>query len=161
MLHRRDAMIRFGLGGLTLSGLLGAGQATAAPASRSKAKSCIYLFLWGGPPQQDMWDMKPDAPQGIRSQFQPIRTNIPGITICEHMPGLAKQMDKIAIVRSLSHPSNVHEPSVYYMMTGHQDPTLVVPRNHRKRSDFPNVGSVSAYFTPPGDVPASFTVPRP
>jgi hypothetical protein len=160
MLHRRDAMIRLGLGALALPGLLSAERAAASPA-RHKAKSCIYLFLWGGPPQQDLWDMKPDAPQGVRSLFQPIRTNVPGVTVCDQMPLLARHMDKVAVVRSLSHASNNHEPSVYHMLTGRQDPTLVVPRNQRKRSDFPGAGSVVAYFSPPGDLPASVTVPRP
>ena len=78
MLHRRDAMIRLGLsalGALTLPGLLRAEQAAGvAPVAghRATAKSCILLYLWGGPPQQDMWDLKPDAPEGIRSQFSPI-----------------------------------------------------------------------------------------
>src|SRR5262249_39214641 len=148
---------------LTLPGLLGAHQAAgAAPVLQglnsgrsAKAKSCIYLFLWGGPPQQDMWDMKPDAPQGIRSQFQPMRTVVPGIDICDQMPLLAQQMDKVAIVRSVTHQSNNHEPSVYHMLTGRQNPTLVVPRNQRRRTDFPNLGSVVSYFSSPGDLPAS------
>ena len=70
MLHRRDAMIRLGqlgLGALTLPRLLGDESARAESSARGTARSCIYLFLWGGPPQQDLWDMKPDAPQGIRS----------------------------------------------------------------------------------------------
>ncbi|HEX5273365.1 MAG TPA: DUF1501 domain-containing protein, partial [Gemmataceae bacterium] len=137
MLHRRDAMIRLGLGAVGLPGLLGAGRAAAAPETPRRAKSCIYLFLWGGPPQQDLWDMKPDAPQGVRSQFRPIRTSVPGVTVCDQMPLLARHMDKVAVVRSLSHGSNNHEPSVYHMLTGRQDPTLVVPRNQRKRTDFP------------------------
>ena len=67
MLHRRDAMLRLGqlgLGALTLPGLL---QAQTTARGSGRARSCILLYLWGGPPQQDMWDMKPDAPQGIRS----------------------------------------------------------------------------------------------
>jgi hypothetical protein len=160
MLHRRDAMIRLGFGALGLPALLAAGRAGAAPARR-RAKSCIYLFLWGGPPQQDLWDMKPDAPQGVRSLFQPIRTNVPGVTVCDQMPLLAQQMDKVAVVRSLSHNSNNHEPSVYHMLTGRQDPTLVVPRNQRKRTDFPGASSVAAYFSPAADLPPAVTVPRP
>jgi hypothetical protein len=163
MLDRRDAMIRLGelgLGALTLPGLLGT-PASAAPARRGKARSCIYIFLWGGPPQQDLWDMKPEAPAGIRSLFKPIRTAVPGIDICDQMPLLAKHTDKVAIVRSLTHPSNVHEASVYHMLTGRPNPTLAVPRNFRKRSDFPNVGSVVSNFSKPGAVPASVTVPRP
>jgi hypothetical protein len=165
MLNRRDAMIRLGqlgLGSLTLPGLLGGQTAAASPASGGgKAKSCIYLFLWGGPPQQDLWDLKPDAPQGIRSLFRPIRTRVAGIDICDQMPLLAVHTDKVALLRSLTHPSNVHEPSVYHVLTGKQNPTLIVPRNQRRRTDFPNLGSVVAHFSPLGDLPASVTVPRP
>src|SRR5438874_316809 len=166
MLNRRDAMMRLGrlgLGALTLPQLLGheAALAAAPGGSKSKQRSCIYVFLWGGPPQQDMWDMKPDAPQGIRSLFQPIDTVVPGLRICDQMPLLAKHTDKLAIVRSLTHNSDVHEASVYHMLTGKQNPTLVVPRNRRNRNDFPNLPSVVSYFTPPGELPASVTVPRP
>ena len=168
MLYRRDAMIRLGqlgLGALSLPGLLGAEKAQAILSNqrqrRNKAKSCIFLFLWGGPPQQDMWDMKPDAPAGIRSIFQPIRTVVPGIDICDQMPLLAQVTDKIALVRSMSHPSNVHEASVYHTLTGKQNPTLISPRNFRRRTDFPNFGSVISRLQPPGVMPASVTIPRP
>ena len=164
MLHRRDAMIRLGqlgLGALTLPGLLGAEKAPPVRPAGRRAKSCIYVFLWGGPPQQDMWDMKPDAPQGIRSLFRPIRTAVPGIDICDQMPLLARHTDKVALVRSLTHPSNVHEASVYHLLTGRQNPTLISPRNFRRRTDFPNFGSVLSYFSEPGVMPASVTLPRP
>ena len=174
MLHRRDAMLRLGqmgLGALTLPGLLQA-ETTASsdspslsdfrsPATRRRAKSCIYLFLWGGPPQQDLWDLKPDAPERVRSLFAPIRTNVPGMHICEHMPRLARHMDKVALVRSLTHNSNEHEPSVYRMLTGKYDMPFSVPRNQRTRGQFPFVGSVAANFTPAGAMPACVTIPRP
>src|SRR5262249_22880572 len=111
MLNRRDAMMRLGqlgLGALGLPALL-----QAAPVStprRGRAKSCVYVFLWGGPPQQDMWTLKPDSPPGFRGEFRPIHTPVPGITICEQMPRLARHMNKGAIIRSLTHPSTVHEP---------------------------------------------------
>jgi hypothetical protein len=155
---------QFGLGALTLPGLLDAEQGHARPAlaaPKSKARSCIYLFLWGGPPQQDLWDMKPDAPAGIRSQFRPIRTVVRGIDVCDQMPLLARHTDKVAVVRSLTHSSNVHEPSVYHMLTGKQDMALTVPRNQRTRMHFPNVGSALSYFVEPGVLPASVTIPRP
>lgn len=166
MLHRRDAMMRlgqFGLGSLSLSGLLRAEQTRReSPAVRTpSAKSCILIYLWGGPPQQDMWDMKPLAAEGIRSQFQPIPTVVPGIDVCEHMPLFARHTDKTAIIRSLTHDSNNHEPSVYRTLTGRINNTLVVPRNQRNRNDFPNIGSVVSYFTPLGAMPASVTIPRP
>ena len=84
MLHRRDAMIRLGtagLGALALPNLLRAERTSAKAQPAGRAKSCILLYLWGGPPQQDMWDLKPDAPEGIRSQFEPIDTVTPGIRI--------------------------------------------------------------------------------
>jgi hypothetical protein len=163
MLHRRDAMLRlgqYGLGALTLPGLLEA-RARERDHGSGKAKSCILVFLWGGPPQQDLWDMKPDAPAGIRSLFAPIRTRVPGIHVCDQMPRLAKHTDKVAIVRSLTHPSNEHEAGVYHMLTGKPNPRLRVPTNQRNRRDFPNVAAVVSHFTPPGAVPASVTIPQP
>src|SRR6478609_2348221 len=68
--------------GLTLPRLLES-QAAAA-ATRARAKSCIFIFLEGGPPQQDMWDPKPDAPEEIRGPFAPISTSVPGTTFTEH-----------------------------------------------------------------------------
>src|SRR5438132_5556505 len=106
MLNRRDAMIRLGqigAGAFTLPALLGANQAVSSGnQTRRHAKSCIYIFLWGGPPQQDLWDLKPDAADGIRSQFRPIHTRAPGIAICDQMPRLARHMDKVAVIRSLT-----------------------------------------------------------
>ncbi len=165
MLHRREAMLRLGqigLGALTLPGLLDSDRARATPpARRGRARSCILLFLWGGPPQQDMWDLKPGAPEGMRSLFRPIHTAVPGIHLCDLMPLTARHTDKIGFIRSMSHPSNVHEPSVYHTLTGQQNPTLVVPRNQRRRTDFPNFGGVLSYFTPPTNMPACVTIPRP
>ncbi|MEQ8785748.1 MAG: DUF1501 domain-containing protein [Pirellulaceae bacterium] len=170
MLHRRDAMIRLGqlgLGALTLPGLLRARSATAAEtpsgfvASGGKAKSCILIYLWGGPPQMDLWDPNPEAPDGIRSLYQPISTNAPGIYVSEQMPRFARHADKTAIIRTLSHDSDVHEASVYRTLTGRTDPSLRVPRNMRKRSDAPNLGSVAAHFLQRAGAPGAVTIPRP
>ena len=164
MLHRRDAMLRLGqlgLGALSLPDLLAPARGDTGPRTGGRAKACIYVFLWGGPPQQDLWDMKPDAPAGIRSLFRPIRTRVPGLDVCDQMPLLARHTDKVAVVRSVTHNSSVHEASVYHMLTGRQDPTLISPRNQRKRSEFPFFGSVVSHFTPPGALPACVTVPRP
>src|SRR5262245_58427257 len=173
LLHRREAMLRLGqvgLGALTLPGLLNVEQArgagpradsSAGLRTRGPAKSCILLYLWGGPSQQDMWDMKPETPQGIRSIFQPIRSVVPGIHLCEHLPRLAQHTDKVAFIRSMTHPSTVHEPSVYYTLTGKVNNTLVSPRNMRRRSDFPMVGSIVAALRPSGAMPGTVTIPRP
>jgi hypothetical protein len=173
MLNRRDAMIglgQFGLGALTLSGLLRAHSASAAtPVTPPKvgglggrAKSCILVFLWGGPPQQDMWDMKPDAPEGIRSLFKPIRTAASGIEVSDQMPLTAKVTDRLTLVRSVTHGSDIHEPSVYRMLTGETDPALVIPKNDRRRSHFPGPGGIISCLKPAaGNVPSSVTIPRP
>jgi hypothetical protein len=172
MLNRRDAMMglgQIGLGSLTLPGLLQAEKAQAAGPSLARstrgagpAKACILIFLWGGPPQQDMWDMKPDAPDGIRSQFKPIETNADGIRICDQMPLTAKVCDRLTIVRSVTHGSDVHEPSVYHMLTGQVDPTMVIPRNNRRRTHWPGPGAVVSCLRPSAaSVPSSVTLPRP
>lgn len=171
MLHRRDAMIRLGqvgLGALTLPALLRQEKAHAvgrrAPhlvQTPGKAKSCILIYLWGGPPQMDMWDPNPEAPVGVRSLFAPIDTVVPGIQISEGMPLFAKHTDKTAIIRSYTHESNNHEPSVYRTLTGDIDNTLAVPRNNRTRKFFPNLQGVVSAFTPLQSMPASVTVPRP
>jgi len=168
MLHRRDAMMRLGqmgLGALTLPQLLQAEsdrrRVQSALTGSGKAKACILVYLWGGPPQQDTLDPKPEAPEGIRGLFPPIDTAVPGIQICDQLPLLAQQTDKTAIIRSLSHPSNNHEPSVYHTLTGRVNNTLAVPRNARNRRDFPTLGSIVGYFSPPGSLPASVTIPRP
>jgi hypothetical protein len=169
MLHRRDAMLRlgqFGLGALTLPQLLQADRARAASKSSTRrngppARSCILIYLWGGPPQQDLWDLKPQSPSRMRSHFQPIPTAVPGIDVCEHLPNFARHTDKVAIVRSLTHDSNNHEPSVYRTLTGRINNTLVVPRNQRNRLDGPNLGAIVSAFSEPGVLPAAVTIPRP
>ena len=86
-------------------------------------KRCILLFMWGGPAQQETWDMKPDAPQEIRGEFQPISTKVAGIQICEHFPQLAQRTDKLAIVRSMTHGNVDHTTATHFLLTG-QPPTL-------------------------------------
>src|SRR5213075_3110128 len=87
-----------GLGGLTLPQLL---QAEAQSGVLRSHKAVIMIFLPGGPSHQDIFDLKMDAPSEIRGEFKPISTSVPGIQICEHLPKLAKLIDKTAIIRSL------------------------------------------------------------
>src|SRR5437773_372702 len=98
---RRDCL-RFGVGGaLGLLAARAASPARADGAGRSfgRAKSCILVYLFGGPSHIDIWDMKPDAPPEIKGEFKPIATNVPGIRITEHLPRLAQMADQYAIVR--------------------------------------------------------------
>jgi hypothetical protein len=169
MLHRRDALLRLGtigLGGLTLPRLIQAEQSRATAGAQklhatATAKSCILVYLWGGPPQQETFDPKLDAPEGIRSQFDATDTVVPGVRICDQLPQIARHTNKLAIIRSYTHPSNIHEVGVNYTLTGRFKDGLAVPRNLRNRSDFPTVGSVVSYFSPPSALPAAVTIPRP
>jgi hypothetical protein len=97
---RRDFLIVGGsiASGLTLSSLL---RAEAHQGIGHTHKSLINIFLPGGPPHQDLWDLKPDAPAEIRGEFKPINTNVTGIQICELLPKLASIMDKLVVVRSI------------------------------------------------------------
>ena len=150
-----------GMGALALPGLLQAQKATGGNGTGGKAKSVILIYLWGGPPQMDMWDPNPEATSGIRSLFKPIRTKVPGIHVSEAMPLFAKWTHKTAIIRSLTHDSNEHGNSVYYTLTGHKDKTKTFGRNKRSRKDWPSMGSVLAGLHPLEGMPATVTIPRP
>src|SRR6267378_4191466 len=98
-------------------GLLGLGMnhvealraATPPDAPRGgRARACIYIFLSGGLAQHESFDLKPDAPAGVRGEFQPTSTSTPGIQICEHLPGLARRSQHWSVLRSLTHPTNGH-----------------------------------------------------
>ena len=101
------------LGGLALPQLLRAEEQSGV---RTAHKSVIMVFLSGGPPHQDMVDLKTDAPADIRGEFNPIRTNVPGLDICEHLPRLAQMMDRFAVIRSLVGSEGHH--SAYQCVTG-------------------------------------------
>jgi hypothetical protein len=87
-----------GLGGLSLADVL---RLRAQAATRTKVRSVIMVCLAGGPSHMDMYDMKPGAPADYRGEFKPIKTNVPGFDICEHMPRQAKIADKLALVRTV------------------------------------------------------------
>ena len=78
----------------------------------------IVILLSGGLGQHDSFDMKPEAPDGMRGEFKPIATAVPGIRMCEHLPGLAARAGKLAIVRSMSHPEGNHLLAVHRVLTG-------------------------------------------
>jgi hypothetical protein len=112
----------------------------------SHARSCILVYLLGGPPHLDMWDLKPDAPAEIRGPFQPIATETPGLKICEHLPRLARLSNQYAIVRSVSHHNHNHTPMIYYSLTGRdvEQPQMDNDVRPPERNDFPHLGAVMA-----------------
>ncbi len=130
----------------------GAGPVTG-PAGPGPARSLLFISLFGGPSHQDVWDLKPEAPAEIRGEFKPIRTNVAGIEICEHLPKLARMADRYSLVRSVSHADNGHGSAMSACFTGYPHPlpnTNPIPTPN----DFPAYGSVLALLKPPsGPVP--------
>src|SRR5712692_9602664 len=128
--------------GLGLPQLLQARTANSQAASNAgaqpRAKACILLFMWGGPAHQDTWDPKPSAPVEYRGEFRPISTIVPGIQIGEHLPRLARRMDKLALIRSMTHPEVDHLSGTHFLLTGR-----AVPRSRAPFSeDWPSYGAV-------------------
>ena len=112
-----------GVAGLSLAQLLRgeksarAATAVAAPSS-GRARSCIVLFLMGGPPQHSTWDPKPNAPAEVRGEFAPIATTVPGMQIGELLPKTATLAEHLCLLRAMRTGDNAHSSSGYYMMTG-------------------------------------------
>src|SRR5579871_2242816 len=129
-----------GLGGLTLPELL---RSEAAAGVRSSQKSVIFIYLVGGPPHQDMFDLKPDAPKEIAGPWRPVATNVPGIQICEAFPRLARIMDQLVIVRSLV--GNQADHDAVQVFNGHH------PRKPAASGGWPQLGSVVARLQGPTD----------
>lgn len=142
---RREFLRAGGLGllGLNLPTFLNA-QVRSAPvlaptASFGKAKACILLFMWGGPAQQETWDLKPEAPDQVRGEFKPIETNVPGLMISEHFPRLATRADKLAVIRSVHHRDVNHTTATHELLTGHPIPR---PGGGLMNEDWPHYGAV-------------------
>jgi hypothetical protein len=136
-----------------------AGDRNLTPAF-GKAKSCVLVCLFGGPSHIDTFDLKPDAPSGIRGEFKPIATAVPGVQICEHFPRLARHAEKFAVVRSMYHSATQHGSGLYHMLTGHRYPVPNLDPPPRP-DDFPNLGSVLARLRPSeAALPPNVTLPR-
>lgn len=153
-LTRRDLLT---VGSLGLMGLA-SGRAPAeasAPglAGFGRAKACILLFLYGSPSQLETFDPKPDAPSGIRGEFGAIPTSVPGLNVCDRLPRLARVMDKVAVVRSVTHAFPLH--GVAYALSG--IPRIAGPEelNPRDPSHHPFIGSVVDYADRLGRGPAA------
>src|SRR5580704_11981265 len=112
---------------ISLSRFLRAQEATPAPGAKTRAQACILIYLEGGPSQVDLWDPKPN------SSFRAISTNVAGIQISEALPRMARQMDKVALIRSMHTEESNHPPGANYAFTGHR-PTAAM--------QFPSLGSI-------------------
>ncbi|HLN29840.1 MAG TPA: DUF1501 domain-containing protein [Gemmataceae bacterium] len=158
---RREMLRVGGLGftGLLWSDLLRSRAGAAAPTRKvrspgagtfGKAKACIVIFNYGGPSHLDTWDLKPDAPREIRGEFKPAATRVPGISITEHLPRLAKLANEYAIVRSVTHRDNDHAIGAYLALTGYSHPknAILGIEPPATPQDLPSVGSVVSKLRP-------------
>jgi hypothetical protein len=160
MMNRRDLLTAGSLGalGLTLPGLLRA-ESAAASGLKATAKSVILLYQWGGPSHHETFDMKPEGNEDARGQFRPIKSNVPGIEVCELLPRFAQVMDRCTVVRSMTHKFKNHNPPGYYGLTGHAPPS----DDQRLRDSpdlFPHYGSVLSVLKPsPKEMPTFVAMP--
>src|SRR5262245_25424033 len=146
--------------GLSLPDVLPSPGNAAPSSSFGRARSCIVVFLFGGPSHIDLWDLKPDAPAEVRGEFKPIATNVYGVRVCEHLPRLARMADRYCLIRSVTHPHPRHGWGLYYNLTGrpHNRPDLDAPPTP---DDFPGLGAVvSRLGRSPRHLPPAVTVPR-
>lgn len=132
-----------GLFGLSLDTVLRAEEQIQT--SSAKAKSVIFLLLFGGPSQLETFDMKPEAPEKIRGPYRPIGCRTPGLQICEHLPKIADISDKICVVRTMSHSFNDHSGGGHYIQTGKRWHVPIGGGFAPTPKDWPSIGSIVEY----------------
>ncbi len=158
---RRDAL-RAGaltLGGLALPRLYAHAKGPSSGGFGS-ARACILIFQWGGPSHLDTWDLKPEAPSGVRGEFQSIETKTPGLRISEHFPLLAAQTHRLAVVRSMTHDDPAHLSTAHRVVTGHIAPKPKSDADGPSSNDWPHLGSLIARVKPrKGSLPDAVTMP--
>jgi len=150
-----------GLGSNHVAGLRALAAENGNPTGGTKSKAVIYIFLSGGLGQHDSFDMKPDAPENIRGEFNPIHTRTAGIQICEHLPMLAERSNRWALVRSLTHPYNIHSLGHHVMLTGRTPIPAGFDDTRPKPTDFPSIASiVTGMFAPRNNLPPAAVLPE-
>jgi hypothetical protein len=161
----RRTLLRAGGGllGVSLPRALAAEELAAAPGPQGRARSVIFLFLFGGPSQYETFDLKPEAPAEIRGPFQPIGCRTPGLLLCEHLPRLAAVSDRFCVIRTMSHDFNDHSGGAHYIQTGHRWQVPIGGGFSATPRDWPSMGSVVEHLarerTPTG-TPAYAVVPN-
>ena len=188
-MHRRDFIRLGSVAGLGLAQLLRLKQLAAAPPANAPPASsasaganstatssdggadsatrrlaerdinCIFIFILGGMPHQDMWDLKPDAPAEIRGDFQPIATPVPGMQIGDVLPKTATVMDRLSIIRSMTHGDSDHGRGCHIMMTGKKAGAGDF-NGAQNNNQHPCVGSMVARLGRGGALPPYVSVPN-
>jgi hypothetical protein len=149
-LTRRRLLQLGGVSALTM-GVPGTVAARMDPAKKrtgAAEKSCIFILMCGGPSHLDMWDLKPEAPDGIRGPYKPAATTVPGVRIAELQPKLAMNAKKFALIRSMTHPGNIsnHFDAMHNLLSG----------QHNAPQDSPYLGSILSKVRPSQKSMASY-----
>jgi len=155
---RRQFLRVGGLAGIGLPQLLQM-QSTLAVEGAQQDVNCIFIFILGGMPHQDMWDLKPDAPAEVRGDFNPINTVVPGIQVSDVLPGISKVTDKLAILRSMTHGDADHGRGFHIMMTG-KKAGLGDFNGNQNNNQHPCLGSMVSRVGKPGALPPYISVPN-
>jgi hypothetical protein len=146
--------------GLTLPALLERKARAGDKDKPARDVSLIFVFLHGGLSTIDTWDLKPSAPAEFRGPFQPVATNVPGIQIAEHLPRIARQMDKFSLIRSFRHHNSDHGPADHYILTGYF-PQAGFNSGLKPNNQRPAHGSIIARkLGPRGSVPPYICLPK-
>ncbi|HEX7449522.1 MAG TPA: DUF1501 domain-containing protein [Pirellulales bacterium] len=135
------------------------------PSARPKARSVIFLYLFGGPSQLETFDLKPQAPDAIRGPFRPIASRTPELLICEHLPQMAQISDRFCVLRTLGHPYNDHSTAGHYIQTGHPWHVPIGGGFNATDKDWPAMGSIVEYVDqraggPPRPIPSYVYLPN-
>jgi hypothetical protein len=146
----RRHLIRVGVGGFAGLNLPALVRAHGSTGVRAKAKHVIFLHQFGGPSHIDTFDMKPGAPDGIRGEFKPVASAVPGLNVTEHLPRMAQVIGKFAQVRSVHHRMKNHNSATYYSLTGHAPPLDDI-RLRDTQELYPAYGGTVAKLSPAAD----------
>jgi uncharacterized protein (DUF1501 family) len=150
-----------GLLGLGLNHLAALRAADGSGSKTRAVKSVIYIFLSGGLAQQDSFDPKPDAPDNVRGEFQPIATQTPGLQICEHLPLLAARSERWALLRSLTHPYNEHSQGHMVMLSGRTMLPIGFNPSKPLPSDWPSIAAIASdALRPANNLPPAVVLPE-
>ena len=157
--NRRDFIRMGSIAGLGMADILRMQHLCASEDQDRSDVNCIFLFIVGGMPHQDMWDLKSEAPSEIRGDFHKISTNVPGIQVSDVLPRCATVVDKMAILRSMTHDDSDHGRGFHVMMSGKKAGAGDFNGN-QNNNQHPCIGSMVSHMGDPGVLPPYIALPN-
>jgi len=158
---RRQVLQLGGLGALSLGLPSSLAAGPTRPAPRRKIQACMLLFYYGGPSHLDTWDVKPNAPAEVRGEFRPISTSVPGLRVGEHLPKVARVMNRLAVLRAMHHPMRNHNSAAVEALCGRTPLKGDLELLADDPNSFPCLGSTLSYLLPAeSPLPAHVALPH-